>query len=98
MQKYKDRRISEFYRKYVGYADSGIYLVTAERTGTLPENGAVVTTIVSGKMSKEIAKDYGMTLIETLTGFKYIGEQIKFLSRSKIMNMCLVMRKAMDVL
>ena len=46
--------------------------------GTLPENGAVVTTIVSGKMSKEIAKDYGMTLIETLTGFKYIGEQIKF--------------------
>lgn len=32
-KKYKDRRISEFYRKYVGYADSGIYLVTAERTG-----------------------------------------------------------------
>ena len=46
--------------------------------GTLPENGAVVTTIVSGKMSKEITKEYGMTLIETLTGFKYIGEQIKF--------------------
>ena len=46
--------------------------------GTLPENGAVVTTIVSGKMSKEIVKDYGLTLIETLTGFKYIGEQIKF--------------------
>ena len=50
--------------------------------GTLPENGAVVTTIVSGKMSKEIAKDYGMTLIETLTGFKYIGEQIKFFEQN----------------
>lgn len=50
--------------------------------GTLPENGAVVTTIVSGKMSKEITKEYGMTLIETLTGFKYIGEQIKFFEQS----------------
>ena len=44
----------------------------------LPENGAVVTTIVSGKMAREIAKAYHVTLIETLTGFKYIGEQIKF--------------------
>ncbi len=45
--------------------------------GTLPQNGAVVTTIVSGKMAGEIAKAYGTELIETLTGFKYIGEQIK---------------------
>ena len=50
--------------------------------GTLPENGAVVTTIVSGKMSKEITKEYGMTIIETLTGFKYIGEQIKFFEQT----------------
>lgn len=46
--------------------------------GLMPENGAVVTTIVSGKMSREIAKTYGVERIETLTGFKYIGEQIKF--------------------
>lgn len=45
--------------------------------GTLPKNGAVVTTIVSGKMAGEITKAYGTELIETLTGFKYIGEQIK---------------------
>lgn len=45
--------------------------------GTLPENGAVVTTVVSGKMSVPLAKEYGVTRIETLTGFKYIGEQIK---------------------
>lgn len=32
---------------------------------------------------KEIAKDYGMTLIETLTGFKYIGEQIKFFEQKQ---------------
>lgn len=42
----------------------------------LPENGAVVTTVVSGKMSEAIADRYQVRRIETLTGFKYIGEQI----------------------
>ena len=55
------------------------YLLSQRKElGILPENGAVVTTIVSGKMAREIAKAYHVTLIETLTGFKYIGEQIKF--------------------
>ena len=59
------------------------YILSQKKAlGTLPENGAVVTTIVSGKMSREITRDYGMTLIETLTGFKYIGEQIKFFEQS----------------
>lgn len=49
---------------------------------SLPENGAVVTTIVSGKMAREIAKEYHVKLIETLTGFKYIGEQIKFFEQN----------------
>ena len=49
----------------------------------LPENGAVVTTIVSGKMAREIAKDYHVELIETLTGFKYIGEQIKLFEQNQ---------------
>lgn len=53
------------------------------KLGTLPENGAVVTTIVSGKMSKMITRKYGITLLETLTGFKYIGEQIKFFEQEK---------------
>ena len=43
----------------------------------LPANGAVVTTIVSGKMGEEIAKEYGMSSFKTLTGFKYIGQKIK---------------------
>lgn len=46
--------------------------------GKLPKNGAVVKTVVTGNMSKEISKAYGVKLIETLTGFKYIGEQIKW--------------------
>lgn len=42
----------------------------------LPEDGALITTIVSTKLSKAIAKNYGMNYIEVLTGFKYIGQQI----------------------
>lgn len=48
----------------------------------MPEHGAVVTTIVSGKMAREITKAYSVDLIETLTGFKYIGEQIKFFEQN----------------
>ncbi|NLP17300.1 MAG: phospho-sugar mutase [Clostridiales bacterium] len=47
------------------------------KNGTLPENGALIKTIVSGNMADRIAKEYGVNLIEVLTGFKYIGEQIK---------------------
>lgn len=54
-----------------------------EKTGRIPPNGAVVTTIVSGKMSKEIGKRYGVERIETLTGFKYIGEQMKLFEQSQ---------------
>ena len=43
-----------------------------------PVDGALVKTIVSSDMANEIAAAYGITLIEVLTGFKYIGEQIKF--------------------
>ncbi len=47
-------------------------------TGTMPENPALVTTIVTTNMTKPISEKYGVKLIEVLTGFKYIGEQIKF--------------------
>ena len=46
--------------------------------GILPANGAVVETIVTTDMCKAIASAYNMKLIEVLTGFKFIGEQIKF--------------------
>jgi len=48
-----------------------------KQKNTLPENGAIVKTIVSSNMAKEIAKEYNLHLVEVLTGFKYIGEQIK---------------------
>ena len=48
--------------------------------GLLPKDrkdGALVTTIVSSNMAYPVAAAYGLSVIETLTGFKYIGEQIK---------------------
>lgn len=51
-------------------------------TGTMPENPAMVSTIVTTNMAAAIAKDYGVQFIEVLTGFKYIGEQIKFFEQT----------------
>ena len=53
---------------------------------TMPENPALVTTIVTTNMAKAITKAYGVKEIETLTGFKYIGEQIKFFEQNKSYN------------
>lgn len=50
--------------------------------GRLPKNGALVKTIVSSNMADEIAKEYNVDVIEVLTGFKYIGEQIKFFEQT----------------
>ena len=50
--------------------------------GRLPKNGALVKTIVSSDMADEISKEYGIDVAEVLTGFKYIGEQIKFFEQT----------------
>lgn len=54
--------------------------ILRERTqaGTMPQNPALVETIVTTDMAKAIAHAYGVALIEVLTGFKFIGEQIKW--------------------
>ena len=54
------------------------YILRERRaTGTMPENPALVETIVTTDMAKAVAAQYDTTLIEVLTGFKYIGEQIR---------------------
>ncbi len=73
--------------------ETGAYLcLTGNQTGSLlsefilrklkeknqlPQNGAVVKTIVTTELVKKIAEGYGVTLFDVLTGFKYIGEKIK---------------------
>lgn len=50
-----------------------------KQEGTLPKNPVAVKSIVSTPLADKVAADYGVELRHTLTGFKWIGEQIKFL-------------------
>ena len=64
----------------------GDYVISQrkERDGRLPEDGAFIKSIVSTNMADAIAKYYGIQLIEVLTGFKFIGQQIlKFETEGK---------------
>lgn len=58
--------------------------ILRERTkeNMMPENPALVTTIVTTNMAKAISDDYKVKCIEVLTGFKYIGEQIKWFEQT----------------
>ncbi|KKD54609.1 MULTISPECIES: phospho-sugar mutase [Paenibacillus] len=47
-----------------------------KETGKLPNNGAVIKTIVTSEMGAVIAEHFGATVFNTLTGFKYIGEKM----------------------
>jgi phosphoglucomutase len=68
------------------------YLLSQRKAkGLIHENGAFVKTIVSTNMADAIAKEYNVKLIEVLTGFKYIGEQIKFFEQQKAMAVLLVL-------
>jgi phosphoglucomutase len=53
-----------------------------KNSGTLPAAPVVVKTIVTSVMADEIAKSYGAEVINTLTGFKFIGEQIGLLEKN----------------
>ncbi len=54
------------------------YLLSQKKEkGILPANGVVLKTIVTSEIGREIAKAYGLDTIDTLTGFKFIGEKIK---------------------
>lgn len=77
----KDTRSGE----YVSFTGNMSGMLIAEyilrertATGTMPKNPALVETIVTTDMAKAIAEAYGVKLIEVLTGFKFIGEQIKW--------------------
>lgn len=51
--------------------------------GLLKDNSAIVKTIVTTNMTDALAREYDVKCIETLTGFKYIGEQIKFFEENQ---------------
>ena len=76
----KDTKTGE-YKSFTGNMSRMLiaeYLLSQRKEcGLIHKNGAFVKTIVSTNMADAIAAEYGIKLIEVLTGFKYIGEQIK---------------------
>ena len=70
--------------KYIDFTGNMSALLIAEyrlsqmkEKGILLQNGMLISTIVSSNLAKAIAKEYNLEFREVLTGFKYIGEQIK---------------------
>lgn len=59
-------------------------LAQKKEKNRLPENPVIIKTIVTSAMVYMIAKEYGAQVIDTLTGFKYIGEQIGLLEQKHI--------------
>ena len=57
-------------------------LSSRKEKGILPKNPMVVKTIVTTELAARIAEKYGCTLVNVLTGFKYIGEQIGILEEA----------------
>ncbi len=50
--------------------------VLSNRKDTLNEKSTLVKTIVTSELGADIARSYGLNIVDTLTGFKYIGDQI----------------------
>ena len=70
--------------EYVSYTGNMSALLICEyelsqkkEKGILPNNGAIITTVVSSELTKAIAENYDAKVFETLTGFKWIGEKIR---------------------
>ena len=85
----KDTKTGE----YIGFTGNmsgmliGEYILSERtKTGTMPENPAFVTTIVTTNLARLIAENYGLYYKECLTGFKYIGEQIKIFEQEHSYN------------
>ena len=81
----KDIKTGE-YKAFTGNM-SGLLIAEYELSqkkekGLLPQNGALIKTIVSSNMADQMVKKYNIELIEVLTGFKYIGEQIKLFEQN----------------
>ncbi|WP_097026003.1 phospho-sugar mutase [Clostridium peptidivorans] len=67
----------------VGLLLSHYMLSSLKDLNKLPSNGTVIKTIVTTDMIEEIAKEFDITVMNVLTGFKYIGEKIKEFEENK---------------
>jgi len=58
-------------------------LSTRKRSGRLPVDGVIISSVVSTNLTRKISDDYGMKYEEVLTGFKYFGEKITQMENEK---------------
>ena len=61
----------------VGVLLTEYILSQKKEKGTLPANGVVIKTIVTTEMARAVAANYGVEIMDVLTGFKFIGEKMK---------------------
>jgi phosphoglucomutase len=54
-----------------------------KKQGTLPKKGVVFNTVVTSNLGAVIARSFGMDVFSTLTGFKFIGEQARYLEKEE---------------
>ena len=73
----KTKEYIQFNGNMTGNLIAEYILSQKKASGTLPENGAIIKTIVSSNMTDAIAKEYGVKLFSTLTGFKNIAKIIR---------------------
>ena len=66
----------------IGVLLSDYLLNKLKEVEELPENGTIIKTIVTTEMVRKVAADYGIDVIDVLTGFKFIGEKIKEFKKS----------------
>lgn len=81
----KDSKTGE-YHSFTGNMSGMLiceYILSQKKAmGTIAEDGVLVKTIVTTNMADKVAEEYNIKLVEVLTGFKYIGEQIKLFEQS----------------
>lgn len=78
----KGKRMKKLSGNQVGVLLADYILNQRKENGSLPENPILIKTIVTTEMIEKIAADFHAEVRNTLTGFKYIGEQIGELERN----------------
>ncbi len=61
----------------IGVLMADYLLLRLQEKGKLPDKGVIIKTIVSTEMVCSIAEEFGVDVMDVLTGFKFIGEKIK---------------------
>lgn len=77
MAKTKDGTFDAFTGNQIGVILLEYLISSKKKNGVLPENGAVIKTIVTTYLADRLVESYGLTCMNVLTGFKFIGEKIR---------------------